>query len=112
MFKLVTPDTVTIAVRIDPPGGPAGEIRIQTRYRGVRDRIDHLESVHREGRDDLTFVRDNVVGWDGLCDESGAPIEYSDVEARDRVLDLPYVFFPIRDAILDELAHRRAPAKN
>lgn len=112
MFKLVTPDTVTIAVRIHPPGGPEGEIRIRTRYRGVQDRIDHLESVQQEGLDDLAFVRDNLVGWEGFCDESGAPVEYSDVEARDRVLDLPYVFFPVRDAILDELAHRRAAAKN
>ena len=112
MFKLVTPDTVTIPVRIHPPGGPEGEIRIRTRYRGVQDRIDHLESVQQEHRGDLDFVRDNLVGWEGICDESGAPIEYSDERARDLVLDLPYVFFPVRDAILDELGHRRALSKN
>ena len=57
-------------------------------------------------------VRGNLIGWDGITDENGAHLEFNDAATRRRVLDVPWVYEAVLEAVLRELRLGDAAAKN
>lgn len=96
-----------------PPGGPESQIRIRMRYIGsVKERAEYLRRVGAEGIVDDDILRENLAGWDGIADVDGTPVPFDDETVRADVLDLEYIYVPIRDAVIDEFVRGRAREKN
>ena len=114
MFSLVTPPCMVLTVDVAPPEGTgvAGVFTIDVRYLGVRERKDYLKRVADESRTDPQILDDLLVGWDGLTDADGAHLDFNDAATRARVLDVPWVYRAVLDAVLDELGLGEAAAKN
>ncbi len=112
MFRLVKPETITLSVKLSPPGGPAGEIRITMRYLGRDERVEYQQRIAEENLYDQDIVDDLLVGWAGLADEQGQALDFSDESRRREVLDLEYVWIPVRNAVLQELLGSLALEKN
>lgn len=112
MFRLVVPETIDLPVLVSGPDGAEGEITVTIRYRGMKECVAYLRRLADEGVDDREMLDDTVVGWTGIEDADGRPLSYGDPEARERVLDVPWLWRAIRDAVIDELVHRDDARKN
>lgn len=112
MFRVIVPETLDLPVRVRGPGGAEGEITVTVRYRGMEARVAFLQRIAREEIDDRGMVDETVVGWAGIEDEDGRPLSWGDPPARERVLDTPWLWFAIRDAVLADLVDRGAARKN
>ena len=112
MFRLIVPETLDLPVRVRGPGGAEGEITVTVRYRGMKECVAYLQRIADEGIDDRRMIDETVVGWAGLEDEDGRPLSWGDPPARERVLDTPWLWLAIRDAVLDEVTHRGGVRKN
>ena len=112
MFRLVKPETITLSVKLSPPGGPVGEIKITMRYLGRDERNRYRERIAAENLYDQDVVDDLLSGWAGLADEQGQALDFSDESRRREVLDLEYVWIPVRNAVLQELLGSLALEKN
>ena len=112
MFRVVTPESIELPVRVEPPGGGKAQITIRVRYRGVEERVAYLRRITDEQLLDETIIAESLVGWTGLANEDGSPIPFEDKAARDATLDHHYIYWPLRDAIIGELMGRGAAAKN
>lgn len=112
MFRVVTPESIDLQVRVEPPDGPKGQFTIRVRYRGVDERVEYLRRISTESLEDATVIADSLVGWSGIADEDGNPIPFDDEAARAAALDHHYIYVPVRDAIIGELMGRGSAAKN
>ena len=114
MFSLEIPPCIVLSVEVAPPGGrgPGGAFTVDVRYLGVRERKDYLQRIADEGRTDPQILDDLLVGWDGLTDEAGAILDFNDLAVRRRVLDVPWVYRAVLDAVLAELGLAAASEKN
>ena len=106
MFKLTPITAGSLSVRIVAPDGSEGECTIDMPYRGVESHIEYLRHIAEAKPDDRAIVDENVIGWSGLLDHDGAPLDHADPAVRDRVLDVPYVYFAVRQALFKELFER------
>ena len=112
MLKLIRPETIELAVTVSPPNHEAPvNITIQIRYLDVQERIDYLAKVAKKGLTDLAIVDDLVVGWSGVSDANGEVLKFSSQAAKS-AFRLDYLFFPLRDALLNELQMEQAARKN
>lgn len=112
MFRVTTPAHIEIPVSVQPPGQGPSKITIRVRYRSIEARTGFLRRIADERLDDAAVIDDCLIGWSGLADEDGAPIAFEDDAARRAVLDHPYIYFAVRDAILDELTGAVGSRKN
>ena len=112
MFRVATPESIDLQVRVEPPGALKSQFTIRVRYRGVTERVAYLRRITEESLDDETIIADSLLGWSGIADEDGGPIPFADEPVRAAVLDHHYIYLPVRDAIIDELMGRGAAAKN
>ena len=112
MFRLIVPETVDVPVRVRAPSGAEGEITVTIRYRGIEEGQAYLRRLAEDQADDRRMLDETVVGWMGIDDEDGRPLSWGDPKERDRVLDVPWLWFAVRDAVLDEILYRAAPRKN
>ena len=114
MFSVTTPTSIMLGVDVDPPegAGAPGAFTIDVRYLGQRARVDYLKRITDESLTDPQILDDLLVGWDGVVDESEAHLEFNDIEIRRRVLDVPWVYEAIRDAVLREIGLSTASEKN
>ena len=114
MFSLVTPPCIVLSVDVAPPEGigVAGTFTIDVRYLGVQERQDYLRRIADEPRTDPQILDDLLVGWDGLTDGEGAHLDFNDAATRRRVLDVPWIYRAVRDAVLVELGLAGASEKN
>ena len=114
MFTVVTPKSIQIAIDVSPPmgAGTAGACTIDIRYMSVQGRLDYLRRIADEDLADMPIIDELLIGWDGLLDEAGAHLDFNDPETRRRVLDVPWIYAAIRDAVLRELGLGQAAEKN
>ena len=108
-FRLVRPEYEQIVVAVEPPNPDLdpGEIALRFRYldRGEREAL--LTSLGDQGRDgkrrsDLDVAADLLIGWDGVVDGDGRPMEYCP-EALVLAYSHPHVARAITEAIRDFL---------
>ena len=114
MFSLEIPVCIVLPVEVRAPtgAGAGGTFTVDVRYLGVRERQDYLRRIADESRTDPQILDDLLVGWDGLTDEAGAHLDFNDPATRRRVLDVPWVYRAVLDALLEDLGLGRAAAKN
>ena len=114
MFSVTTPTTLVLGVDVDPPegAGAPGAFTVDVRYLGQEARVAYVKRIADESLPDPQILDDLLVGWDGLVDESGAHLEFNDRAVRLRVLDVPWIYEAIRDAVLRELHLAPASEKN
>lgn len=114
MFSVTTPTNIVLGVDVDPPEGVGapGAFTIDVRYLGQKARVAYLKRIADESRTDLQILDDMLAGWDGLVDESGAHLDFNDAGVRQKVLDIPWVYEAVLDAVLRELKLATASEKN
>ena len=112
MFRLTIPDHLTLPVTVRFPDGGEGDCTVHMRYLGQEARVAYVKRIADKSLTDPQILDDLLVGWDGIVDESGAHLEFNDRAARLRVLDVPWVYEAIRDAVLRELHLAPASEKN
>lgn len=95
MFKLTEKRSVKWPVTVDVPqdGGSTRPARFTVEFHLLDQSV--IDAALTEARGDAEFLIGVMQGWDGVADEDGNPLEFSDASAR-RVLDIPYV----RNAVL------------
>ena len=83
VFRLVRPEYEEIVVTVEPPNSDLdpGEITLKFRYLDRSEReavIADLDRQRREGkrREDVDVAGDLLLGWDGVVDGDGGPMEY------------------------------------
>lgn len=111
MLKLIRPSYTSLPLTITPPGEPPAEITIQMKYLDVPERVDYLKNVAKTGKSDMDILDDLVVGWEGIADEKGKAVPFSK-EAASKAMKLDYLFFVVRNAVLDELQMEHGRRKN
>lgn len=114
MFSLVTPPCMMLQVHVEAPegAGETGTFTIDVKYLGVEERRAYLRRIADEDRTDPQILDDLLVGWDGLTDEAGVHLDFNDPATRRRVLDVPWVYEAVLDAVLAELGLAAASGKN
>ena len=116
MFKLIEPETINLKVMVTPPQDPAKtrdkaqKITLKMKYAGRRVRNEYVKRVQTEVLLDDQIIQDWIVDWDGVIDQHGAPIDFADTAMRERVLDVPWVYTAIIQAVITELMTNPAPA--
>ena len=112
MFRLTIPDHLTLPVTVRFPDGGEGDCTIDVRYLGQQARVDYLKRITDESLTDPQILDDLLVGWDGITNEKGGVMNFKNTTARRQVLDVPWVYEAIRDAVLRELGLATASEKN
>lgn len=95
MFKLTEKRTIKWPVTVDVPqdGGSTRPAKFTVEFR-LLDQSD-IDVSLAQARNDAEFLFEVMQDWEGVADEDGQTIEFSDDTAR-RVVDIPYV----RNALL------------
>ena len=52
---------------------------------------------------DQAIIDEMVIGWEGLVDENGTPIDHDDPDRRTAALDAGFLFQAIGETVQDEL---------
>ena len=112
MFRLTIPDHLALPVTVRFPDGGEGDCTVHMRYLGQQARTDYLKRITDESLTDPQILGELLVGWDGITNEKGSPMRFDDLPARRIVLDVPWVYEAIRDAVLRELGLATASEKN
>lgn len=107
-FKLATTKKVKWPVTVEVPqdGGKTQKAEFEVEFEVLAQ--DQLEALPREGKDMLAAV---VIGWSGVQDEGGEPIEYSE-EAKAQLLGVTYVRAALFGAYQEVQVGRAAARKN
>lgn len=111
MFKFARQREVLWPVTIEVPvdGGTTEVHEITVRYRLLdKTERDALSSISSD-EEALQFLVDRITDWDGVANEDGQPLEFSEENLR-ALLTIPYVERPITVGLLK--ASAGAPAKN
>lgn len=114
MFRVVNPETITVTVRVEPPGQPANQFSLTLRYLGVSERRDLLSKARENGTDveaDEQLISGLVTGWDGLEREDGSILEFS-TEHLHNLLNIPYMRSAIVRVVVEELLLGGGAEKN
>lgn len=95
MLKIVKNPVFTAPVKVTVPvEGGVRESTFTGRFRAVSvSEAESFNLMSSEGTSD--YLRAILVGWDGIVDDDGQPISFSD-ETRNDLIDIPF----IRTAIL------------
>ena len=112
MFRLTIPDHLTLPVTVRFPDGGEGDCTVHMRYMGQQARTDYLKRITDQSLTDPQILDHLLVGWDGITDEKGDPMRFDNTTARRQVLDVPWVYEAVRDAVLRELGLAAASEKN
>ena len=115
MFKLSTKKSYKRNIKIDVPQD-MGKTERQTfvmefKQLSVSETKDLIEEAQNERISDEDMLRRYVLGWDGIVDEDGNPLDFttSNLEA---VMDVPYVRKAIMAAFIEDVFGKEAVRKN
>jgi hypothetical protein len=82
MFKIATNPSYTAQVRVDVPtdnGKSVQKVFSATFKRLSQAELDNLsDRVSAKELNDSTLIDEVMVGWDGVADENGTPLEFND----------------------------------
>ena len=95
-----------VTVRV-PKDGDYEEAKFTARFRTVGE--ERLKQVRAGEVADRDFLAEIIVGFDGVGDEAGTPLTYTE-ETRDRLIAIPYVMTALIEAYFESL--RGIPRKN
>ena len=114
MFELTIPTSIVLAVDVRPPEGAGvpGACTVDVRYLSHSERMAYVKRIAGESLTDSQILDEMLIGWDGITDEEGVRLEFNDAAVRRRVLDVPWVYDAVLDAVLRELRLGDAAAKN
>lgn len=96
-LKLVSNPEFTAAVKVRIPAeGGHVDASFTARFRALAvSEADQFNRTTSAGLAD--YLRAILIGWDGVTDEDGAAISFSDA-ARDRLIDIPFIQIPVLEA--------------
>ena len=100
MFKLSKPDTVlwpvTVAIPVD--GGRTCKATFDAEFKLLDQ--DEIDAALAASEDDMAFLRDVIVGWNGVQDEDGNDLPYSEASCA-QMVKIPYVRKALMKAFWD-----------
>ncbi len=111
MLKIVKNPEFTVPVKVLVPTGDRGQVEHQfkMRFRALtRTEEQQYDSFSAASTDE--FLKRIVVGWEGLQDEDGTPLEFSD-EALNMLIDLHYLRMGIMQAYTSAISGAKAPRR-
>lgn len=110
MFKIEKALTVKWPVTVNIPrdGGRTTKATFNADFKLLEQ--DELDAVMEHGGDREIGCA-VLVGWDGVADDNGAPIAFSE-DARDALLKIPYVRAALVGAYFQCASGREAARKN
>lgn len=111
MFKLVREATFWAPVTVKVPNEAGGydTARFKTRFKVLAQ--SRVRELGDGGQGDAGLLKEAVIGWTDLADETGAPLPFSD-EALGGLLDLPYMQLALVETYLERTLNGRYKAKN
>lgn len=112
MFKLEKKDTIKWPVQVNIPkdGGGFATHEFSAEFKlQEQSKMDLL--IERLKNDDVDILRELVVGWSGVSDAEGNVVTYTD-EARDQLIDIPYVRSALLKAYFEAATGNRAKRGN
>ncbi len=98
-----------VNVRVPQDGGTWKVQTFQARFKVMS--TDGLAEVLKSPDGDRDLSQSVLVGWDQINDASGQAVAFSE-EARDALLQVPYVRSAIVAAYLESMAGKKAFVKN
>lgn len=110
MFKIVEKTSIEWPVNVEVPqdGGRTTKHSFSAVFRVLpQEEITSLA----ENNEDPVFLSEVLIGWSGVADESGTPIEYSD-EMKAKLLSIPYVRRAVLVAFFEASNGKAAARKN
>ena len=96
---------VTVAVPVD---GRHAKHKFRGQFLLIdQEEIDgYVEDANDDEAGDLDLLSRVLIGWEGVADDDGNPIEFSD-EVRDKLLKIPYVRLGLIKAYFEAVAGGR-----
>lgn len=114
MFKIAKARRVAWPVIISVPqsGGTVQKHKIEVEFDLLlQSRAQEVMQVDRSADQDEALLNEVVVGWSGVADEEGHPVEFS-LEARGSLVDIPYVRTALIRAYFEAASGNAAARKN
>lgn len=106
MFKLKTNVEFAWPVKVQvPTDGRHVEQPFTARFKQV-DRSRFVDLNNGDAEEETNLLREVLIGWDGIGDENGEPIPFSE-QTRDQLLEIPYVRTAIVEAFFEGIAGRK-----
>ncbi|WP_322105852.1 hypothetical protein [Paraburkholderia sp. J41] len=101
-YVLSNRPTFTWPVKVVEPGNAPDGAVVESVFVGefVRKDGDELEALFKENKPVRVVLKDLLVGWNGLRDESGAELSF-DEQYRDALLKIPHAVVGIWTAYLE-----------
>jgi len=112
MFKIEKPKEISwpVIVSIPRDGGNTTKATFTGKFKLLTSA--EFNAMYANGGNDEDLIRAVMTGWgDDLCDEFGAPMEFSETHLN-MALTMPYVRNGIVAAYLELSQGRKAAAKN
>lgn len=105
MFKVRKNASFKWDVKVQVPvDGRHVEQRFTAQFKQVdRSRFTDLRD---DPESEQALLRDVLLGWEGIADENGETIAFSD-EARDALLEIPYVRLAVVEAFFEGISGRK-----
>lgn len=114
MFKIAKSRCVKWPVTISVPqsGGTVQKHKIEAEFDLLtQSRLQEVMAADRNDDGDAALLREVLLGWDGVADEAGQPVEFSD-EARNDLVDIPYVRAALIRGYFEAASGNAAARKN
>ena len=106
-FVLKQADTYKWPVSHDMPvdGGKHARYTFEAEFKRItQTRIREIdEQIKNNTIDEIEFLKEVLLGWDGINDEDGNPIKFSQ-KALAQVIDVPMLATSISKAFFDSIA--------
>lgn len=114
MFKIAKDRRIKWPVTISVPqsGGTVQKHKIEAEFDLLtQSRLAEVMASDRNADGDTALLREVLVGWEGVADESGQPVEFS-AETRDDLVDIPYVRAALIRSYFEAASGNAAARKN
>lgn len=115
MFKIANKPTYKRSIKVDVPLD-MGRTEKQTfivelKRLSVSETKELVEEAQNREIADEEMLRRYTVGWEGISDENGEPLEFNTVNLE-AVMDIPYVRKALMSAFIEDVFGKEAARKN
>jgi len=115
MFNIKRPEKISVKVSVKVPGvREPHKFTAHFAYLDMKERIafvDRMASEAGDGFDDIAVMKELLIGWEGVNQSDGKPLQYSDT-AVETLMSIPYVLEALRNAVMSDVLSGVLARKN